>query len=328
MNSKRIFWYLFISVFALSLVVNVQADQLQQDSELQIYLPREITLSEGNLILGQIGIIRGSESLIKKADQISLGRFSMPGQEIVVPRQTILSRLASNGIYSSQVIFKGAQEVTVKRKQQVIGSDDFLNMAESFLKENINNASVSGFKSVRNAQELVLSDINEDIKYSYSIEKNAQSNQVKVNISISTENGIIDSRSVTFRIEYENRVPVAAIDIAPGTIINPDNVKIEKRTSNNPDSADLQLPYGQIAKRAISANSVIRDDMIVSKASQTVLKRNQNVIIRVEKPGFIITASGKTMQDGKVGEYIKVKNIDSQIIIIAKVNEDGSVEPL
>ena len=40
------------------------------------------------------------------------------------------------------------------------------------------------------------------------------------------------------------------------------------------------------------------------------------------------TAVGKAMQDGKVGEYIKIRNIDSQRILVAKVNSDRTVEPV
>jgi flagella basal body P-ring formation protein FlgA len=41
-----------------------------------------------------------------------------------------------------------------------------------------------------------------------------------------------------------------------------------------------------------------------------------------------VTATGKAMEKGRLGECIKVKNIDSQRVILAKVNEDGTVEPV
>jgi flagella basal body P-ring formation protein FlgA len=34
------------------------------------------------------------------------------------------------------------------------------------------------------------------------------------------------------------------------------------------------------------------------------------------------------MQDGRAGDYIKIRNVDSQRIIIASVNENGTVEPV
>jgi flagella basal body P-ring formation protein FlgA len=59
-----------------------------------------------------------------------------------------------------------------------------------------------------------------------------------------------------------------------------------------------------------------------------IVKRNQNVVIRMERPGLSVTAVGKAMQKGSVGEYIKVRNVDSQRLILARVNEDGTVEPV
>ena len=59
-----------------------------------------------------------------------------------------------------------------------------------------------------------------------------------------------------------------------------------------------------------------------------LLKRNQNVVIKVDKLGLVVTAIGKAMQDGRAGEYIKVRNVDSNRIILVRVNEDQTVEPV
>jgi flagella basal body P-ring formation protein FlgA len=37
---------------------------------------------------------------------------------------------------------------------------------------------------------------------------------------------------------------------------------------------------------------------------------------------------GKAMEDGKAGDMIKVRNIDSQRVVLARVAADGTVEPL
>ncbi|MHC5074036.1 MAG: flagella basal body P-ring formation protein FlgA [Planctomycetota bacterium] len=37
---------------------------------------------------------------------------------------------------------------------------------------------------------------------------------------------------------------------------------------------------------------------------------------------------GTSLQKGQVGEYIRVRNIDSKRIIFAKVCEDGTVKPV
>ena len=120
----------------LLLPVNSNADNTKKDSALQIYLPREITIKGNYLSLGQIGIIRGQESLIAKASKIALGQISAPGQKVVIDRKMVLSRLACNGIPASKVTLTGAEKTTVKKQEQTINSSEFVKIASSFLGKN------------------------------------------------------------------------------------------------------------------------------------------------------------------------------------------------
>jgi flagella basal body P-ring formation protein FlgA len=92
--------------------------------------------------------------------------------------------------------------------------------------------------------------------------------------------------------------------------------------------ADWKSPYGFVASRDIAAGTEINHSNARAPKPQVILERNQSVIIRIDKPGLAVTAMGKSMQKGKLGELIKVKNIDSQRVILARVNEDGTVEPV
>ena len=81
------------------------------DSLLQIHLPREIRVEKSQLNLGQISVVRGPNAMVAQAATVGLGRFSVPGQKLVLDRPTILSRLASSGIPATQVRFTGAEAV-------------------------------------------------------------------------------------------------------------------------------------------------------------------------------------------------------------------------
>ncbi len=60
-----------ISVIFCQASANSKADNTKNDSALQVYLPREITVKESSLSLGQVSIIRGKESLVSKASEIA-----------------------------------------------------------------------------------------------------------------------------------------------------------------------------------------------------------------------------------------------------------------
>jgi len=319
---------LIICTFFCRVLAEDHTNGLKKDSSLQIYLPREAMIKDHILKLGQIGIVRGPEVLVAKANEVMLGRLSVPGQEIVIERHIVLSRLASNGIPASQVTLQGAEKVTVRQKQNIISGDEFVKLAESFLKENLTGNSISNWSPIRRPKDLVVPNPSKDIKFSSQLIQNGARNQVKIEISVMSDDKQVGTRDITFALKYHNHTAVAVVDIPAGTLISSENVKIEKSTSNYPEPADWKPPYGLVAKRTLPAETVIQPHMLGAVQSPIIIKRNQNVVIRIEKPGFLITAVGKAMQDGKVGEYIKVRNIDSQRIIVGKINNDKSVEPV
>jgi flagella basal body P-ring formation protein FlgA len=100
------------------------------------------------------------------------------------------------------------------------------------------------------------------------------------------------------------------------------------KQSNYPEAPDWKPPFGLVTKRPLAANTTLQPYMIESYTSQTIIKRNQSVVIRIEMPGLFITATGLTLEDGRAGEHIRVRNADSQRIILARICEDGSVEPV
>ena len=200
----------------------------QEDMELQIYLPREITIQDDMLKLGEVGIIRGPDDLQTKVNDISLGRFSVPGQEIVIARNTILSRLASNGITASQVILKGAEKVKVKQKQQVISGNDFVNLANKFLEEKLTGEKVLEHNPIGTPENIYLSNECEKIEYLYNIKINSRGNQSSVEITVLADGKKIGTRNVIFSMQYEYRTPVAVVDIPAGALINTENTSVVK----------------------------------------------------------------------------------------------------
>ena len=307
---------------------NDKTNGLQKDSALRIYLPREVTIKDDAIKLGQVSIIRGKESLVARASEIALGRISVPGQKIVVARSMVLSRLACNGIPASQVTLTGAEKITVGQQQRIIKGSEFVELASSFLKKNPPAGSVCQMNPIRTPKDLVLPGVSKDIKLSLRLAGSSVRNQAKAQIAVLADGNEIGEREVTFRLKYNYRRVVTLAELAAGTVISAKNVKIEKGVSNYPEPADWKPPYGLVARRKLPAKTVIRPGMIGPAKPAVVVGRNQTVVIRIERPGILVTAIGKAMQEGRAGEYIKVRNVDSQRIILAKVNEDGTVEPI
>jgi len=319
---------LFTSAQFCHALANGKLADTAEHFALHIYLPREITIDDDTIDLGQVSIIRGEGPLVDKASEIALGRMFVPGQRIVIDRPMILSRLACNGIPVSKVRLTGAEKITVKQQKQIISGGKFVALANSFLKKNPLDRSLCQLKPMRIPKDLVLADANANIELSAHVVKGGARGCTKVQIGVLADGEEIGVRQVPFRLKYKSRKVMSLVDIPAGMSISPENVKIEENLSNYPEPANWNPPYGLVAKRRIPANAVIYPYMVASENPVVVVKRNQTVVIRIERPGLLITAMGRAMQDGRSGEYIKVKNIDSQRTVFARVNDDGTVEPV
>jgi len=311
------------------------------DSEsdlIRIYLPREVTISSAVASLGQVGIIRGSESLAARVGEIPLGRISAPNQEIMVDRAILLGRLACNGIPISKVTLTGALKTSIRREQQVIKGAKLVETASLFLEKHRPYPSVCRWTPVRTPRDFVVVGASEDIAFSPVVVRKGRS-RVKVALVAHLDGREITAGEVTFRIAYKRRVAVTREAIAAGTVLSADNVKVEEIVSDRPGPADWQAPYGLAARRRLAAQCVIRSSMVgpvkpkksaPPQDAPIIVKRNQTVLVRISRAGLLATAVGKALQKGRAGDYIKVKVQITEIarIIYAKVNQDGTVEPV
>ena len=318
---------LILTVFT-ALSAFVCAEQTQEEATLKIYLPREITIDGSTPNLGQIAIIRGDESLIAKASGIALGHIATPEQKLIIDRNIILSRLACNGIPASFVTLTGAEETCIKRRHQFIAGSRFVEEATAFLKKNPPHEAICQIDALRAPKNMTLPNTAENITLVCRLLANGARNQCTVLVIALQDDKEVGQQEVPFRFRYHCRKVVTKKAIAKGEAISTENVTVENSISNYPEPAGWAVPYGLIAKRDLPANTVITNNLISSPKPVVLIKRNQSVVISIENAGLIASATGKALQNGAVGEFIKVQNVDSKIIIMARVNEDGTVSPV
>jgi flagella basal body P-ring formation protein FlgA len=314
--------------FFFLLQSQVSANQLSRDIFLKIHLPREVSVQDESISLADIGILGGDKNVSTKAGNVVLGKFSVPGQEIVIERATILSRLASNDYPASKISFTGSMKVIVRRKQNIIKSDEFVKSGKMFLEENPPFNSICKIDPVIVPKDLILAGDQTNFQLISRLSESSNRSQAKVRVGVFVEGKEIATRDITFRFKFNSRKAVALFDIPSGAVITSENINIEKTVSNYPEPSNWSPPYGLVARRRIPANATVDNTALNSTESNVVIKRNQTVTIRAETSGLLITAMGIALQKGQVGEFIRVRNVDSKRIVFAKVCEDGTVKPV
>jgi flagella basal body P-ring formation protein FlgA len=295
---------------------------------LQIHLPREVTVQESLLTLGQIGVIRGEASEVAVAGKIGMGQLSTPGQRTVLDRATILSRLASYGISAEKVRLTGAEVVAVRRFHRTLSSDEFVEVGRTFIRQHPPAPLIAEMIPSTRPKDLVLSSDVQDLQMTPRFSRTQTRGYVAVQIVVTADGKEVETRDILFRLRYRTRRILAARDIAEGTVLTSEDLTIETVTSDQPEPAGWTPPYGLVVLRTLPKNTELRMEMLGAAQMPVAVRRNEAVVIRIEQPGLTVTAIGVALQEGRVGEYVKVRNTDSSRVIVCKVNADGTVGPM
>jgi len=318
---------LIIVASVLCCVAAAANAQEQAQTLVSVYLPREAKVSVEQMTLGSFAVVRcQDETLAARASAVAMGRAPWSNDRVVIDRQTVLSRLASEGFSAEQVQFTGALDVVVTRNETTVSSDQLVAAANRFVSENQIDSERIRLKLSQTPQELVV-PAGAGLTFQADWADSAPDGQVAVRVTIMSGGQAVGQRIVQFRMVHLVRKVVTTRDIQPGDTISPQNTRIVVEESNHPQAKDWSPPYGTKARMRLAVGIDVQDGAVKDEAAPVVIKRNSDVVVKVEGPGFVLTCQGTALQDGRTGDLIRVRNADSKRVITAKVQADGSVAP-
>jgi flagella basal body P-ring formation protein FlgA len=293
---------------------------------LRVHVPRTMKIDSDTIKLGEVCVLRSSdEELSAKAAAIPLGRAPFVKEEIRIDRNTILSRLAANGIASSSVTLTGAQTVVVTRNESVVDGAELVHAAEAFLAEDRPLPPQTQWKLQGPVPDLAI-HAKEEITLECRLKKdNAQGNP-RVEVAVFSGRNQLEARELAFTLCHQVRRITATKEILSGDMITPENVKVETIASEVP--LPWVSPFGMTAAQRIGSGAVINLASLKQPQVAIAVRRGQTVVMKIEGAGFVVTTLGQVADDGKPGDCVKVRNIDSNRMVIARVNADGTVTPL
>lgn len=131
--------------------------------------------------------------------------------------------------------------------------------------------------------------------------------------------------AVTVHVETQERVLVAARDLPRGTRVTPSDVARRAISGARVPRGALSDPDGVVGLRTtrrISAGTVWRPELV---RDAPAVSRGQLVPLRLERGPLAIQATGKSRDEGRVGDRIRVLNVDSRREVMGVVGADGVV---
>ena len=131
-------------------------------------------------------------------------------------------------------------------------------------------------------------------------------------------------------IRVIQRVALARRGLSRGELLLEENVLTDRRATE--PTAKVAAPEtltGRRLKRSVAAGQVIQpadlEDAPVDAAG--VLVRNRQAVKMTVRLGAVnVVANGEAQQDGKMGDRVRVQNVDSKKVVVGRVTGAGAVD--
>ncbi|MEM1364794.1 MAG: flagellar basal body P-ring formation chaperone FlgA [Pseudomonadota bacterium] len=148
-------------------------------------------------------------------------------------------------------------------------------------------------------------------------------NRLTATLLTGASDRVISTRLITDALVEADTIVLSGA-LENGDLIKRADLTIRKMPRRAMSGAinDPERIVGQQARRSMAAGSILRASDL---QAPTLVLRNREVLILLKRGGLALTARGKAMEDGALGDMIEVMNTRSQKVLQGTVQRDGTV---
>ena len=287
-----------------------------------VRLMDEAEVKGEEIVLGQVAHIEAdTEAEMKRLKAVPLISAPRPGESYRISRAHIEAMLERKGIDLKSVRIEGGS-VLVKRSYQRVKAERLMKALEEFLKRETGSPARVSIIPTTPVRDLLVPEGKVSISVQ-SISGDPLRGWFRVRVMV--DGKVAEEISIFARVRIERETVVAVKPIRAGQRISADMVKVERMMIGLEGKGAFEKVrdvLGKIPSRSIEKGELIRR----SDLRLPVIVRRGDVVMIVAKYGMIrITARGKAVENGRLGDVIEVENLNSKRRIRAEVMSPGVV---
>jgi flagella basal body P-ring formation protein FlgA len=300
--------------------------QMEAAERLVINLKEEAAVASDKIFLKDVAELEGPDAhQLERLAQISIGSAPAFGETIFLNRHQISERMEPSVGRLSLDAFTGASAVQIRLQGRQVTADEIESLLKSHLLESMSwNESEITVHSIGNLNGIELPPAEGSLRIS-SNASFASQRKILAAIEILHAGERLRSFWITAEIAIRSKVLTAAKQISTGKIVAADDV-----TSKYVEITDLRASYiripedilGKVSRRNISPGDPLTRE---SFADPLLVKNGETVRLRLEREGIVLTSLVKAEQDGKLGQMIRVRNVDFSTLLKAQVTGKAEV---
>ena len=132
-------------------------------------------------------------------------------------------------------------------------------------------------------------------------------------------------RSLAVRLTWTQPILVLTRSLKKGDVLKESDVTVRQTRVNKPGV--YASKFSEVAGRSVTKNLSQGEALALNLVTDTpIIERGKSVTIVVQSGGLVIKAKGEAMENGALGDTIKVRNTASKTVISAVVVANDTVE--
>jgi flagella basal body P-ring formation protein FlgA len=286
----------------------------------------------GLVLVGDIATVEGgSDELREKVRRLDLAEPSADRRDTPITRDQVLYRLSLGGLKDAQFRVAGPSRTLVRWGAPSFDESSLVEAAREAVRRRLpKGADEVSLQLVRPPQTPVLNvSPSLPIRLVAEVAGAAAAGRVRVDVSVLVNGQQRVQVPVFFDVGFVQDVAVVRRRINAGEVLSEDSLtrqRVELRQGEK--FLAWTDAVGRRAKSQLLPGQTITDiDVDGGEQEQVILVKTRDTVRLVARiAGCRVTALGEALQDGRAGQVIRVRNVDSRKIVSGRVVDRNLVE--
>jgi len=288
----------------------------------EVVLKSEAEVSAEKVLLKDVADIKGTPAEVQLLSGVFITYSPPPCRERALSKKRVVDRivhfLQENGITFKEIKVTGSSLIRISRTCVRVDRERIKEAVVRFFRENYPDYQVLSVSAPsvavpygRFKERITLDSLGE--RYA------------RVKYEILVDGVPVKKFWIPVRVDRKVDAIVAVRDIPKGKVISLGDVRREKLPSSKVVGGVLTLDsvLGKVAKRDIRAGEVVKERDL---EPNFVVKRGRPVRIIYEANGIHVELPAIALENGAVGDIIKVRNVSTGKVIVCKVIGENTVK--
>lgn len=297
-----------------------------------VKLRASASVSGSQVTIGDVAELTGGDDRQReRVARLDLTELPLTSEPIFVSQQQIAFRLRLAGVEDGAFQMEGPRLARVSRRASEALDNRVLSAArqaiEQRLSSPVEDVNIVAAQPVRVPN---LSADGEDIHLEAELRSPLTvPGRVMVEVGIYVRGARRLGVPVWLDVKKMQAMPVALRRIEAGESFAADNVRVERIAVENTQRAAVAAAglMGRRARRPVFPGRIIEPDDVESETQAVAVIHQSDLIHLVAKVGPLqVRARGEALQEGRVGQLIQVRNLDSNATVAGRVVDRSTVE--